>query len=131
MQLKNFQIGSKAYMLDVKDSYNNPDKWKQCEVTVTKIGRLYVTVQQASYSNELKFGKVNDSDEYLTENTEIGHSRYLFLFDKGVNSIEEYKRKRQLTIKLRNMFSSNIERRYTIAQLEAIEKILEETNNND
>lgn len=124
MDIKEFHVGQIAYMesTDIRGgSSHNPDPLR--EVTVTKIGRKYVTVSWGAW-REIQFEPTHTTDRFLTEKTEYGYGHRLYV---SKDAYEETMELKQLRIWFRKASSYGNERQYTLDQLRAVKQILDNT----
>lgn len=122
MTIKDFKVGQTALVMS--GSLNQKEKYLTYEVEVVKVGRKYVTVRTTG-RHEMKFEETFGSRLYLLEKTEYGAARLLFSSNEA---IEAHKEKRELEKWARDVFSLSRAERYTLAQLRAVKKILEEAD---
>ena len=121
MTIKDFRIGQTA-MIAGDGRYGVADKRGMGQVTVTKIGRKYVTAQD-DVGREMRFRACETEQSYLIEETEIGSPRLLFPSEQA---IEEYYELERLKHEIRKMMDWSRIGRYSLSQLRAVKNILEE-----
>lgn len=123
MTIKDFKVGQTVYL--VGDYRTQKDRFRSIEAEVVKVGRKYVTI---SGNWGLQFEGTAESRPYLIEHTEIGARRLLFPSSKAV---DEYREREELKTWLRTAAGWEKIDCYTLAQLRAVKKILEEESDHD
>lgn len=115
MTIKDFTVGQTAYMVS-----NSNEVFRIIELTVTKIGRVYLTAgtlwSRKFYVPEFGF------DECLREKGTRGYQDLLF---RTRQDAEDYLEKRSLCKELQKTFGSGGGYRYTLAQLRAVKQIID------
>lgn len=123
MTIKDFKVGQTVYILG--DGRHQRDRFLATAAEVVKIGRKYVTV---SGNWGLQFKDTAASRPYLIEHTEIGTPRLLF---PSSESVDEYREREELKAWVRTAAGWEKIDRYTLAQLRAVKKILEEESDHE
>lgn len=119
MDIKKFVVGQTAYVIG--DGSSRKMKHEYTEATVTKVGRVYVTVKIAG-NWPMMFQDEGTHDPFLIEKTEYGGKRMLFQSKKDV---EEWVERQELKRELRTALDwSNIDR-LSIEQLRYIKKVID------
>lgn len=114
MTIKDFVVGQTAY---IYNSYRREQTVK--EVTVKKIGRIYVTV---SGPWEEKFSVPDYGErDFLLEKSDYGRTRKLF---RSKQDIEDYIEKYRLFSELHDAFSYGRESYFTLEQLRSVKRIV-------
>jgi len=120
MTINRFTKGQTAYILG--DGNTVISKKEPVEVTVSKIGRKYVTVTTGGRW-ELQFGETFIEDiPYLRENTDRGAPRMLF---PSSDAVSEYLEREDLKRWVQQATGWDKIGRYTLGQLRAVRQILE------
>lgn len=117
MTIKDFTVGQTAYVY-CTDKRSNPEKGYR-EVTVKKVGRVYVTVGERW---ETKYEAGLNEENYLVEATDYGDSSYLFRTKQDLEDFLEWK---SLTVYLRSAFDWGNITRLSLAQLRAVKQIID------
>lgn len=121
MTIKDFKVGQTAYMLSEKQSKGES---KATEVEVVKVGRKYVTVTvNGNWWNEIRFFEPHTEAFFLYEDKDYGVKRLLFQTAKDVDDYNELIDLRSWVQEATNWMKV---KDYTLAQLRAVKKILEE-----
>ena len=112
LTIKDFTKGDKAYIVSGRYSRNGMSIG---EVTVTTVGRQYVTVGENAWSRKFQ----NWNSDKLLEKVDCGESAYLF---KNRQEAEDYIENEQLRVWLSslNAYSS----KYSLEQLRKVKEIL-------
>lgn len=121
MNTKAFKVGQTAFVM--WDGYNQRNKYSITEATVVKVGRKYVT---AGNSWGMQFKETADCRPYLIEHLERGTPRLLF---PSKEAVDVYIERENLKNWVRVMAGWDKIDRYTVEQLRAVKKILEEDGN--
>lgn len=120
MKIKDFAVGQKAYTLQEWVGRTTPPETEK--VIITGVGRKFVKAAKECGWPPMLFYDRNEED-YLTEKVEAGEPRKLFpskeSLDAYVEQVETFKM-------IRKAFEGLNARKYTLTQLRAIRKILEE-----
>lgn len=122
MTIKDFHIGQTAYMI-----YESSLKEKNFAeaVTVVKVGRKYVTVNDGGWQREIRFFESHTETPYLFEDRDRGARRLLFLTTEAVDEYNELNDLRSWVQEATNWMKV---KDYTLAQLRAVKKILKGDN---
>ena len=112
LTIKDFNKGDKAYI--VSDRYSRGGM-KITEVTVTTVGRQYVTVGDGAWSRKFQ----NRNSDMLLEKVDCGASDYLF---KTRKEAEEYIEYEDLCVWLSTL--NNYSNKYSLEQLRKAKEIL-------
>ena len=120
MTIKDFTPGQIAYIMGSR--FTQRDKLGTQMAEVTKIGRKYVTVENSGGWN-YQFEETSESRLYLVEHTDYGDRRLLF---PSKEAVDEYREREELKTWVRTAAGWEKIDRYTLAQLRAVKKILEE-----
>ena len=120
MTIKDFKVGQTAYIMG--DGCTQRKRFDTWAAEVTKIGRKYITVETPG-GWDMKFRETEGSNPYLVEQTEYGAARLLFPSRKAV---DEYREREELKNWVRTAAGWDKIDRYTLTQLRAVKKILEE-----
>lgn len=120
MDIKDFTIGQTAYFSGghIRSKGEEPLQ----EVTVTKIGRKYVTVKSGWWERQFEPTYTKQADRYLVEKVEIGTAGRLY---KTREAYEEQRELESLRDWLCKAAGWNTVNRYTLDQLREIKAILE------
>lgn len=114
MTIKDFTVGQTAYTYSKSRGRETVQ-----EVTVKKIGRVYVTIGDHW---ETKFSVPNYGErDYLIEKSEYS-GRWLF---RAKQDLDDYLEKRRLVDELHKAFDYGKGNNYTLAQLRAVKKIID------
>ena len=117
MTIKDFKVGQTAYILE---DGHRAAYGAAAEAEVTKVGRMYVTVRE--YRQESRFYDPVNSTTYLVEDKDCGAKRLLFL---TAEAVAEHKELIDLQGWVQEATSCLKVKRYTLAQLREVKKILE------
>lgn len=117
MTIKDFKVGQTAYILE---DGQRATFGAAAEVEVAKVGRRYVTVRECG--QETRFFEPANSTTYLVEDREYGSKRLLFLTTEAV---AEHKELIDLQGWVQEATNWLKVKRYTLAQLREVKKILE------
>lgn len=118
MTIKLFTKGRTAYMLG--DGNTVISKKEPVEVTVSKIVRRYVTIEEGR--QEARFYEPVNSTTYLVEDRERGAKRLLFQTTEAVDEYNELSDLRSWVQEATNWLKV---KQYTLAQLREVKRILE------
>ena len=118
MTIKDFKVGQIAYIM--VDGRTERDKFSTQEIEVVKIGRKYVTV---SGNWAMQFKETHESRPYLVEHKEYGAPRLLF---PSREAVDDYIEREELKTWVRTAAGWEKIDRYTLNQLRAVKKVLEE-----
>lgn len=115
LTIKDFNKGDKAYI--VSDRYNRYSRggMEITEVTVTTVGRQYVTIGENVWSRKFQ----NWNSDMLLEKVDCGASGYLFKTRKEAEEYIEYK---DLCVWLNTLNSYS--NKYSLEQLRKVKEIL-------
>lgn len=117
MTIKDFKVGQTAYILE--DRYQGAFG-TATEVEVAKVGRRYVTVRDGW--QETRFYEPANGTTHLVEDRDYGAKRLLFLTTEAV---AEHKELTDLQRWVQEATSWLKVKRYSLAQLREVKKILE------
>lgn len=117
MEIKDFKVGQIVFVMG--DGRHQSDRFLTTEAEVVKVGRKYITI---SGNWGMQFKETAESRPYLVEHTEVGTPRLLF---PSRESVDEYREREELKTWVRAAGWEKIDR-YTLAQLRAVKKVLEE-----
>lgn len=117
MNIKDFKVGQTVFILD-NDARSK--KKEPVMYIVTNVGRKYVTVRCGSWITQ--FGAEEWADGFLVEKTEFGSKKYLFPSQESVNN---YLERQDLQVRLRMATEWQKVGRYSLKQLRAVVRILE------
>ena len=121
MTIKDFKVGQTAYMLS--EGQRKGDG-KVEAVEVVKVGRKYVTVAvNGNWWQEIRFFEPHVETFFLYEDKDYGVKHLLFQTAKDVDEYYELNDLRRWVQDATNWMKV---KDYTIAQLRAVKKILEE-----
>ena len=120
MTIKDFKVGQTVFVMG--DGSVQRDRFRTAAAEVVKIGRKYVTI---SGSWGMQFKETGSSRPYLVEHTEYGAPRLLF---PSREAVDEYREREELKTWVRTAAGWDKIDRYTLAQLRAVKKILEEAD---
>ncbi len=118
MTIKDFKVRQTAYILG--DGLSKSRDLATAEVV--KVGRRYVTVKVVGRQEARFFEPVNET-RYLAEDKDYGTQRLLFSTEEAVNEYTELIDLREWAQEATNWLKV---KNYTLAQLRAVKKILEE-----
>lgn len=118
MTIKDFTVGQTAYVYDYYDRRRNPARGYR-EVTVAKIGRTYVTVNN---SWGTKYGAGYGADNYLVEKVDAGSPSFLF---RTKQDVDDFLESNELRMKIRSAVDWGNLGKLPLAKLRAIIEILE------
>ena len=118
MTIKDFTVGQTAYVYST-DKRNNPEKGYR-EVTVKKVGRVYVTLDNRW---ESKYGVGYGCGSYLVEKVDAGTPSYLF---RTKQDLDDYLEAEGLRSELRQAMDWSNGKKLPLSTLRAIKKILDE-----
>lgn len=121
LTIKDFKVGQSVFVM--RDGKHERDKRGITEAKVVKVGRKYVTISGAWGT---QFKEAVSSRPYLVEHVEYGTPRILF---SSKEAADEYREREELKVWVRVAAGWDKIDRYTLGQLRAVKKILEETNN--
>lgn len=121
MTIKLFTKGQTAYILGDGNTVTVTSKKEPVKVTVSKIGRKYVTVTTDGRW-EMQFEEVSEGVEYLREHTEYGAPRILF---PSSGAVAEYLEREDLKRWVQQAVGWDKIGRYTLEQLREVKRILE------
>lgn len=121
MKIKDFSVGQTVFIIG--ERIRSRGELNIVKAEVAKVGRKYVTI---SGRWAAQFKATAESLPYLVEQTEYGSPRFLFPSEQAFN---EYKEREELKDWVRRMAGWDKINRYTLVQLRAVKKILEETDN--
>lgn len=121
MKIKDFSVGQTVFILG--ERIRSRGELHIVKAEVAKEGRKYVTI---SGRWAAQFKGTAESLPYLVEQTEYGSPRFLFPSEQALN---EYREWEELKDWVRKMTGWDKINRYTLDQLRAVKKILEETDN--
>lgn len=118
MDIKNFHTGQIAFL----DSGRNRkgEAYPLTEVTVTKVGRKYVTVKRGW--GEYQFCSTRTTDKYLIEKTDYGSADRLYALREDCEEQRELERLRDW---MRKAGSWEAVGKYTLEQLREVKTIIE------
>lgn len=119
MTVKDFKVGQTAYVIGDERC---GDDGKATEVEVIKVGRRYVTIAEDG-RRETRFCEPVGLADCLVEDKNYGTKRLLFLTTKAVDEYNELNGLRSWVQEATNWLKV---KQYTLAQLRAVKKILEE-----
>lgn len=117
MTIKDFKVGQTAYILE--DGYRGAFG-TATEVEVAKVGKRYVTVRDMG--REARFYEPANSTTHLVEARDYGAKRLLF---STTEAVAEYKELIDLQGWAQEATSWLKVKRYTLAQLREVKRILE------
>lgn len=117
MTIKDFKVGQTAYILE---DGHRATLGATAEAEVAKVGRRYVTVKDMA--QEIRFFEPVNSTTYLVEDRDYGTKRLLF---PTTGAMAEYKELIDLQGWVQEATSWLKVKRYTLAQLREVKKILE------
>lgn len=117
MTIKDFKVGQIAYILE---NEHRTTFSAVTEAEVIKVGRRYVTVR--AERQEIRFFEPVNSTVYLVEDRDYGAKRLLFLTAEAVAEHMELNNLRNWVQEATNWLEV---KRYTLAQLREVKKILE------
>ena len=120
MTIKDFKVGQTAYILE--DGYRGAFG-TATEGEVAKVGKRYVTVRDMG--REVRFYEPANSTTHLVEDRDYGTKRLLFLTTEAV---AEHKELIDLQGWVQEATNWLKVKRYTLAQLREVKKILEGDN---
>lgn len=119
MTIKDFKVGQTVFIIgSSRRECKMRDDVREAEVV--KVGRKYVTISGHWHQ---KFEETGTSAPYLTEHTDRGAPQQLFLSRKAIDEYTEQEALKEWVQKATRW--ENIGR-YTLNQLRAVKKILEE-----
>lgn len=118
MTIKDFKVGQTVFV--VGDGCTQRDRFRTTEAEVVKIGKKYVTING---NWGMQFKEASESRFYLVEHTECGAPRLLF---PSREALDEYRELEELKTWVRSATCWDKIKSYTLAQLRAVKKILEE-----
>ena len=120
MDIKDFAVGQKAYFYggSIRSKGDAPLQ----EVTITKVGRKYVTAKGGWWERQFEPTYNAEVDRYLIEKVEIGTAGRLYATREDYEIEREADSLRGWLNKATNW--SNV-RTYTLEQLRAVKAILE------
>lgn len=121
MTIKDFKVGQTAYIIG---DWRRRDDGKATAVEVVKVGRRYVTVKEAG-RQETRFCEAIGFTDCLAEDRDYGAKRLLFATAKAVDEYNEFNGLRDWVQEATNWIKV---KDYTLAQLRAVKKILEDTD---
>lgn len=121
MTIKLFTKGQTAYILGNGNTVTVTSKNEPVKVTVSKIGRKYVTVTTGG-NWEMQFEEVGEGVGYLREHTEYGAPKILF---PSSDAVAEYIERNELKRWVQQATGWDKISRYTLEQLRAVKRILE------
>lgn len=119
MTIKDFKVGQIAYMLGERRG-NSAGLATAAEVV--KVGRKYVTVKVEG-RQEIRFFEPHTETDYLYEDKDYGVKRLLF---STTGAVDEYNELNDLRDWVQEATNWMKVKGYTLAQLRAVKKILEE-----
>lgn len=120
MKIKDFKVGQTVVILDERGRTRD-----RIATTVAKVGRKYVTVSHTGGGSEERY-KALESEKfgYLVEDKEYGERNILF---SSQQAADEYIEKEELKCWfMKMMYGWEKLDRYTITQLRAVKKILDD-----
>lgn len=126
MTIKLFTKGQTAYILGDGNTVTVTSKKEPVVVTVSKIGRKYVTVTTGGRW-EMQFEEVGEGVGYLRENTDRGAARMLF---PSSDAVADYLEREDLKRWVQQATGWNKIGRYTLEQLREVRRILEGRDQN-
>lgn len=120
MDIKDFTVGQTAYYSGghIRSKGEDP----LIEVTVTKVGRKYVTVKSGWWERRFEPPFRNQAEKYLTEKVEIGTAGRLY---KTRKAYEEQRELESLRDWVRKAADWSEIGKYTLEQLRETKAILE------
>lgn len=118
MTIKDFTVGQTAFVYSI-DRRNNPEKGYR-EVTVKKVGRAYVTLDNRL---ESKYGVGYGCRSYLVEKVDAGTPSYLF---RTKQDLDDYLEAERLRSELRQAMDWPSFKKFPLSTLRAIKKILDD-----
>lgn len=118
MTVKDFIAGQTVYI--VEDGIRSRNGLYAAKAEVAKVGRKYVTIRGRLGE---KFKETYESRPYLIEQVEYGSPRLLF---PSEDAVYEYREREELKEWVRTAADWNRIDRYSLEQLRAVKKILEE-----
>lgn len=118
MNIKDFTVGQTAFVYSV-GRRNNPEKGYR-EVTVKKVGRAYVTLDNGW---ESKYGVGYGCGSYLVEKVDAGTPSYLF---RTKRDLDDYLEAERLRSELQQAMNWANVKKLPLSTLRAIKKILED-----
>lgn len=122
MKLKDFTVGQTAYMFGDDSRRNKLNN--VAEVEVVKVGRKYVTVSRKDYRWEERFFSRWDESPYLVEDVDYGYPRLLF---PSKAAADEYAETQELRTYICGAIDMLKIKQYSLKQLRAIKKIIDES----
>lgn len=122
MKIKDFKPGQEVFVL-------TREKGRQTEhfvkkYTVTSVGRKYVKATPQGTNWPVEFYKRHDEENFLVENKDWGNPAMLFATEEALNDDIE---KDMLQTWLRKATEYSKVESYTLEQLRAVRRILEES----
>ena len=120
MTIKDFKVGQTVFVMG--DGSVQRDRFRTAAAEVVKIGRKYVTI---SGNWAMQFKETHESNPYLVEHTEYGAPRLLF---PSHEAVDDYIEREELKTWVWTAAGWEKIDRYTLAQLRAVKKILEEAD---
>lgn len=127
MDIKDFHVGQTAYLCEIcKRNSRKIDEWTLREVTVTKVGKKYVTVR--IYASDVQFMSSENArkSRCLVEKTDWGNPCRLYLTREA---FEEDRELEELREWMRKAACWEILGRYTLEQLRKAKEILSSEGN--
>ena len=112
MTIKDFKVGQTAFVMG--DGSAQRDRFRTVAAEVVKIGNW-----------AMRFKETHESRPYLVEHTEYGAPRILF---PSREAVDDYIEREELKTWVRTAAGWEKIDRYTLAQLRAVKKILEEAD---
>lgn len=112
MKIKDFKVGQDAWLFYEKGCVE--------KVTVSRVGRKYVCVQNLGYEKQYK--ECDWCTEGLVENKDWGERALLFLTEE---KLLEFQERKQAEDWLYSTMQRGIKNRFSLEQLRKIKEILE------
>ena len=125
MKIKDFAVGQTVFIMGDGRSWR--DRFRTTAAEVLKIGSKYITIR-ISENWAMQFKEMHESKPYLVEHTEYGAPRLLF---PSREAVDDYIEREELKTWVRTAAGWEKIERYTLAQLRAVKKILEEEPDHD
>ena len=120
MGIKDFTVGQTAYFSDRRIRSKDGEPLR--EVTVTKIGRKYVTVKSGWQERQFEPAYTKRADRYLVEKVDIGTGGRLY---KTREAYEEQRELESMRDWLHKAAGWDLVNEYTLEQLREVRSILE------
>ena len=124
MDIKEFKVGQTAFMVDTDTRGRTENSNPVTKVTVTKVGRKYITVEINRWRTA-QFSSTRDRCGFLTENIDYGYPHHLFSSEEAYAQYVELEKLRRWLYEISHYGDTH---KYTLDQLRAVKEILEPDN---